>query len=508
MKQLLHDLKFFNITKQRISTKYRALADKYPDVVCQLINHTQFVPPGDHALYERLYCVLNDITEIPLCAHCNKPMVFSMGKRQYGTFHRACSQRDPSVRRKYTSSMVDKYGCVAPFQSAELRAKIEATNEQRYGSRYYTQTEQLKQLNRTNFNGTSHSSSRVAHAATFVDDEEWLRINTQLLTLDEIAQQLNVSQSLIQKRCMRFNITLPPRMVSSFERQVMEWLDDQCVEYEHQARVGGVSVDILIPAFNVALELDGLYWHGENSRTPRNRQYHVAKTEACLAANVRLVHITDYEWVVKQPIVTSRLLSLMKKAQRIYARKCVVVEVDVKTRSQFFNRTHIQGDVGCTVAYGLVHDGQLVACMSFGRPRFAKQYDWELLRLSSELNTSVIGGASRLLSWFIRTHAPTNIISYSDRRWSMGNVYSQLGFAHLHNSPPNYWYFRDQYLSDGIHSRVRFQKHKLPQLFHVLPDDPRSEWTIMKDNGYNRYWDCGNGVWLWESAVQLVRAEP
>ena len=54
--------------------------------------------------------------------------------------------------------------------------------------------------------------------------------------------------------------------------------------------------------------------------------------------------------------------------------------------------------------------------MTFGKPRFNKNYEWELIRYSSLLNQRVLGGASKLLKRFINDHKPKNIISFPEFR--------------------------------------------------------------------------------------------
>jgi hypothetical protein len=129
--------------------------------------------------------------------------------------------------------------------------------------------------------------------------------------------------------------------------------------------------------------------------------------------------------------------------------------------------------------------------MSFVKPRYSKQLaEWEMARFASISGWSVIGGAQKLLSAFIKQYTPISIVSYADLKWGVGNVYEKLNFSFKHYSSPNYWYFKD--ILD-IKSRVAYQKHKLPKDLHHLG----SEWVIMQHLGWNRFWDCGNAVWVW-----------
>ena len=131
--------------------------------------------------------------------------------------------------------------------------------------------------------------------------------------------------------------------------------------------------------------------------------------------------------------------------------------------------------------------------MTFGKPRFDKKHEWELLRFCNKLGYHIPGSASRLLKYFERNFKPVSLVSYADRRWSQGKVYEKLGFTFSHKSDPNYWYFKNNDVS-RIFSRVNFQKHKLKTKIKVF-DIMLSEYENMKANGYNRIFDCGNLVY-------------
>jgi hypothetical protein len=128
--------------------------------------------------------------------------------------------------------------------------------------------------------------------------------------------------------------------------------------------------------------------------------------------------------------------------------------------------------------------------MSFGKNRFASDVEWELIRFASKQNVNVVGGASKIFKHF-RNNYEGGIVSYSDRRYSVGNMYKTLGFQFSHFSQPNYFYFKD---SLNLESRQKYMKHKLPNLLEKF-NSSLTEWENMVVNGYNRIWDCGNSVW-------------
>ena len=205
---------------------------------------------------------------------------------------------------------------------------------------------------------------------------------------------------------------------SDLERSILDFVranHDGAVVHRTRALIAPLEVDVYVPSLGLAFEVDGNYWHSELNGTPND--YHLNKTRACALAGVRLIHIFEDEIVDRRPIVESRLRGLLGKNERVFARRCEVRDVDARTKNEFLASTHIQGPDRSSVKLGLYHGDALVAVMTFGRPRYDRKHDWEMIRFSSALGTNVVGGAGKLLAHFRRSHSGS-IVSYADRRWS------------------------------------------------------------------------------------------
>ena len=126
--------------------------------------------------------------------------------------------------------------------------------------------------------------------------------------------------------------------------------------------------------------------------------------------------------------------------------------------------------------------------MIFGKPRFNKKYDYELIRFCSKMNINVVGAASKLFKHF-KINYNGSIISYANRRFSNGNLYETLGFTKIDETKPNYFYIKGKTLL----SRNKCQKHKLKNLLDNF-DENLSEHENMLNNGYLKVYDCGNLV--------------
>jgi len=181
-----------------------------------------------------------------------------------------------------------------------------------------------------------------------------------------------------------------------------------------------------------------LYWH---STKFKEKDHHIKKFLECRDKGIKLIQISEDEYKDKKEIVYSRVNNLLGISTKIHGRKCTVDIVDNSATKEFLNNNHIRGYCSSAHNYGLYYDSKLVSVMTFGKPRYAKEFDYELLRFCNIKDISVVGGASKLLSAFIRDANPQSIISYADRNWSGGQLYRSLGFENVTVKDDNYGFF-------------------------------------------------------------------
>lgn len=293
-----------------------------------------------------------------------------------------------------------------------------------------------------------------------------------------------------------------PKPRSKFQKEIKEYLlslNENLQIYENNRKlIKPLELDLVLPEQKLAIECNGVFWHSELGG--KDQKYHVFKTDACQLKNFRLIQIWETEWNDKKDIVKSILRSILKyNIQKIYARNCIIKHIDKNIADEFLTKNHLQGSDSSSIRLGLYYNEELVSIMTFGKSRFDKTIEWEMSRFCSLLNTNIVGGANKLFKYFLKMYDPISIISYSDRRLFIGTVYQLLGMKFEHFTSPNYYYF-DINKSPKIilYNRIKFQKHKLKKLFPNTYDDAMTEWENMKENGYNRIWDCGHSRWIWK----------
>ena len=247
------------------------------------------------------------------------------------------------------------------------------------------------------------------------------------------------------------------------------------------------EIDLYDEERMIGIEFNGNYWHGEKNK---KRLFHQQKSLLAESKGIFLYHIFEYEWVEKKDKILNQLNNLLgNNINKIYARKCIIKEVDNKEKKLFLEENHLQGDDNSSVKLGLYYNNELVSLMTFVKPRFNKKYEWELSRFCSKAGCNVIGGASKLFKYFINNYNPQSIISYSNIAHTKGKIYEILGFTFDSISEPNYvWSNSHKYLT-----RYQCQKYKLLEQGY----EGNSESDIMHNLGYYRIYDCGNKVWKW-----------
>jgi hypothetical protein len=297
------------------------------------------------------------------------------------------------------------------------------------------------------------------------------------------------------------------KTISNSEKEIGEFIQSLGINFNISNReiINGFELDIYIPEKQLAIEYNGLYWHNEINKP--NKNYHLQKTIECEKQGIQLIQIFEDEWIEKELIIKSRLKNLFGFNQKkIFARKCIIQEVSIQDTKDFLINNHIQGFVGSNYSYGLYyHDSNtdkvtLVSLMTFGSLRknlgsSNNENEHELLRFCNDSNTSVIGGASKLFSHFIRKHNPSKIISYADRRWSQGKLYEKIGFKFLRNSVPNYFYV----IGTKRKNRFNFRKDILISKYGCLPSD--TEHNFCFNQKWYRIYDCGTKVYEWNKII-------
>jgi very-short-patch-repair endonuclease len=480
------------------------------------INTTRFL--------EKIWYYLNNVTSTVSCknkecGNSSKFLGILHGFQDYCSSK--CSNNSETVKNSKSESCIKKYGVSNPYQSKEIIEKIKRTNVSRHGVENPMQSKKIKeQMVERSINKTgkqwSLSKGGAAHSKKLENAKKEFENKYSGLTILEYSEEKFGICTFKKQECGHtFSINkwqAHLRKINSIElctvcnpigsytetrwqTELSDFLKMTGIDFIENTRkiIRPLELDYYLPNNKLAIELNGVYWHSINFKEP---SYHLNKTELCESSGIQLIHIFEDEWIYKKEIVCSRILNMLgKNSRKIYARSCEIRDLTGSQIKKFLDDNHIQGYLPSTYKYGLFFNDELVSVMTFGPLRRAlgavpSDQEYEMYRFCSKLNTSVVGGASKLLKYFIRNYNPSKIISYADRRWSNGNLYTSLNFIKKSNGSPNYWYFGKGNSYKRYH-RYGYAKHTLSDKIELF-DPNLTEWENMKINKWDRIWDCGS----------------
>ncbi len=481
---------------------------------------------------QRIWHIKNNDFEIQKCKICGKPTVWNNRHCKYtltcgkmcrisyantsewrDSFETTCLERYgvknssqlSENKQKAKKTCLEKYGVENYTQTPEWKEKLKQTSLKKYGVQNYTQTKEyehkVKKTCLEKYGVDSYTKTEMAKQ-NHIRNSKWYRSLQQGIGQAVYLENLDGGKHLVEcKICgQKFkydtktgtgynriiaNHTLCPvcnpveKFYSQAEKELLSFIS---LIYSGEIRENTKSVippyevDIFLPDFDLAFEFNGLYYHSDLQKPD---DYHKIKTELCEQAGVRLVHIFGDDWNYKRSIVESIISNIIcpQNNQRIQARKCGIKEVNLSKTNDFLEQNHIQGGVLVqTCCYGLYCDDSLISLMSFKKNKSG----FELQRYGILLGHTIVGGAEKLWSHFIKNHNPQIVITYADISLFTGKVYQKLGFQKIRRNRPNYMFV------DGDHRIPKQSIRKLKQGY-VRQNDP-----------YPRIYNCGIDKWEWK----------
>jgi len=395
---------------------------------------------------------------------------------------------------KYKKTSLEKYGNESPMQNKKVLHKRDETCLERYGKKNYSQTDEYWQQRKETClekYGFEHPHQNKDVITKFKNT------NLERYGVENYAQSAEFKKRYEETCLRKYGVpsTLCLKENQKYGRtqiEIQDWLNSHGFNFKSSYKILKTKqLDMFDENLNLGIEYCGLFWHNELSLEPRDRKYHYEKYRICKESGIQLITIFEDEWKKRQEQCKNILLSNLKIfSNRIFARKCSIVESTRKDFNIFCEKYHLQGSNNLgLVFYCLVYKNEIIGGMSLGRhPRNKKL---TLDRLFFKNGVQVVGGASKLLKyckeWAIQ-NGYNSIISWSDNRWSLGTIYDKLGFV-LEEE------LREDYCYVNFHKPTRrhSKQSQRKALTNCPPGLTEREWAAQ--NGLARIWDCGKKRW-------------
>lgn len=419
-----------------------------------------------------------------------KENVRQTNNEKYGADWFVCSDEMKQIRKE---SCMEKHGVDNYAKTEEYKRKTEETCMARYGVKHYSQTEEYRQkiistslmkYGVDNFNKILFSDNTLE----ILEDKNKLKeMYDRFKNITKMAMHLgDISPSGLGIYLKKYGIEINRKFQTSIaEQKISEFLTSLGIEHERNVKIlqNNKEVDIFIPSHNVAIEFNGVYWHSERFK---DKRYHQLKSLECKEMGILLIHVWEDDWgnEAKRTIIENKIKSkLGLSTEKIYARLCDVCVIDQKEASKFLDKNHIQGRTIGSLWYGLKYRDELVSVVGFKRTKDSHVFD--LVRYST--SKTVVGGFSKLLSYFKKNNQWKSVFTYASLDYSHGDLYEKTGFTLSHVTVPGMWYV----FEDKRYRREKFMKHKLKDILEGF-DESLTEKQNMLAHGFEVLYDSGS----------------
>ena len=449
----------------------------------------------------------------------SKEVLVKIQKTNLDRYGVECSAQSEVVKEKIKASNLKKYGVEYSFQAEEVKDKIKATSLERYGVDNPSKSDVIKnrivESNRKNlgvdypmqskdvmdkFRATSFekygteypNQSEIVKSKIDASTLEHYGVN-RACKLDEFKQKIvdtNRERYGVDYTCLIYSGKLKGND-SSYNRSFAELLDINNITYEREFLLQKYSYDFKVG--NTLIEIDPTATHNTYfSPYGDNRidvNYHRDKTKLAKDNGYSVIHIFEWDDI-------NKVMQLLKNRVTIYARKCEVRMVSEVDTGNYLDTYHLQGTCrGQKIRLGLYYNNQLVSLMTFGKSRFNKNCEYELLRYCASHN--VVGGAEKLFKYFVDTYKPNSVVSYCDTSKFSGKVYDTLSFEFIKtNKPRKHWYSMKErrHITDGLLLSQGYDR-----LFKENHGKGTSNEELILARGYLPVYDCGQSTYIWRN---------
>ena len=389
-----------------------------------------------------------------------------IAKKQMNEIWSDPDKKAQALRRRHDTNM-GRFGYHAATQSPAIKKKVRATTSKHWGKGSYAESLEGRKKSAKNFMPTKYVpdlDTYVRVTDTEESLEKFLRLNfpdKDLYSLGFIAEVVGMPYLTIVNRFGTRTAFVSNGNMGRLHEKMPDFLIELGFEENTDFIVNDrqglkpQEIDFYFPKKKVGIEVNDLDTHNSTydkfgtGLKPKN--YHMEKSKKAKEQGIRLIHA--WEHYFNNPQQYEVLKNAIKHAlgiskYRVYARNTYVKQVDNTSLREFFDTNNIQGFRGAKTAYALFDKktDEVLMAYSVGASHFAhNKYDMELIRGASKLDTTIVGGASKLWKFIIESNPEVNsIVYYIDRNIYNGSSISTLeGNLELISTQVGFWnYFR------------------------------------------------------------------
>ena len=378
---------------------------------------------------------------------------------------------------KSKKTNIEKYGVDNVAKSKEVQDKIKKTNIEKYGGIAPACNNEIKDKQRKTilekYGSYSNMPGPKACHNKFIKYRSELSDSLDLEWLDESSFRGKYDNGPIYytfkcNKCGKifkddFHSGLPicrncnPTLNGSSNQEesiycfIKSVYSGEVIRHDRKV-LEGKELDFYFPDLKVAIEYNGTYWHGYRK-------------------NIRLITIDEADYMDRPAVYNRFIQDTICPRKRVFARKCVVKEIDTDTAREFCEYYHVNGFKGGYKKLGLFYNNELLIVAIFGKH---PKYENECIRLVYKTGYDVIGGWAK-----ITKHFGKKFLHYVNLKYFRGENKTGCGYRF--------------YIKKRLVYRQQVQKKYLNNYCNVIDKHLSDFQNCLLNNGIAIF-DVGNDI--------------
>lgn len=427
-----------------------------------------------------MYCDGPHIRNCPICG------------KQYEETNNENLKRDPvccsyqcrAIKTAQTS--LKRYGCKAPGNNPEARNKAKQTMIKRFGVEYTLQSDELKKKV-ARCTTEKYGVDNVSKCESIIQKRHQTNMERYggMYPFNRPESYAKQHKTIYEKYGVKYATLIPhvqdssgKNRISKINIEFAKLLKRNNIQYDMEYRIHPRIFDFRIG--NILIEINPTYTHniiGNTKIEPTDKYYHRNKTQLAENNGYKCIHIWD--WDDKDKIVKQ-----LSGKTILDGSEFKVYRLEKKHGDQFLTDNDLHGTCRGQLLYlGLVKDDEIYQIMTFGKSKYDKSFNIQLMRMTTKLGYEITNGYDMLSQSASSEFGVNSCIAYADRSKLYNDEFEKLGMKLIRTTPPSLiWSKNSDYLYDSI---VRL---------------PYSRYTkeALLQSGWLPIYDCGQRVYVFE----------
>ena len=212
-------------------------------------------------------------------------------------------------------------------------------------------------------------------------------------------------------------------METSIEYKIRLILEKHNIKFTQHVRyiISPRELDFYLPAYKVAIECNGIYWHsGINGKNRFKVKYE-------LLSKTDIQMLTFWEDDIHYNIdkIENIILRSCNLEKKLFSNDTVIREIDIDICKSFINNNSIKKYIISNINLGLFKDDKLLFVMTFSNNN---DNNYTLNQICYKDNLYVINSEKLLLYYFFNNYKFNKLITYCDLEIENNKLYEKLGF--------------------------------------------------------------------------------